>query len=108
MELKKLIGLKINYIRKSNKLSQEEFVERLNIDINRGQLSRYESGENSPSVEFIAAVCAAFKISPYWLLDIADNKLSNDEYELILKFKYLPTEAKDSIKLLINLLIDKY
>ncbi|GLC32883.1 helix-turn-helix domain-containing protein [Clostridium omnivorum] len=108
MEFKKLIGLKINYIRKSNKLSQEEFVEKLNIDINRGQLSRYESGENSPSVEFIAVVCTTFKISPYWLLDIDDIKLSNDEYELILKFKGLPTEAKCSIKLLIDLLIDKH
>lgn len=106
MDLKEKIGLRINYIRQLHDLTQEEFVQELNTDVTRSQLSRYESGENMVSSEFVRAVSETFKIPISWLLftdEISD--FTDDEISLVYKYRQLPEDVKSSVQTIIDSIV---
>ncbi|MGC7873905.1 helix-turn-helix domain-containing protein [Desulfosporosinus sp. SYSU MS00001] len=99
MDFKTLIGLKIKYIRTSQELTQEEFISRIGITLDRSQLARYETGQVFPSIELIKAVCETYRVSSSWLLDLNDNKgITLDELNMIYTFRKLPKEAQEGFK----------
>lgn len=56
---------RIKLIREQNKLSQEDFGNR--IKIKRSAVSKIESGLNNPSDQTIALICSEFSINENWL-----------------------------------------
>lgn len=98
---KKLLANRIFILRNSQGLTQQEFVLKLKMDITTAQVSRIENGINTPSADFIRAVCLAFNVTPEWLLGINDCKLkdpsialSSEEIELAFKFRNLSEDNK--------------
>lgn len=55
------IGEKIQFIRKDNKLSQEEFAEKLGVS--RQAISKWELGDSVPDIAKIALISKTFNIS---------------------------------------------
>lgn len=73
-ELKKLLGKKIQTIRKSRMLTQEKLAEL--IDIETPSLSYIETGKYSPSVETLQKLADALNVKPwefYYFDDISDD-----------------------------------
>lgn len=56
---------RIKLIREQNKLSQEDFGNK--IKIKRSAVSKIESGLNNPSDQTIALICSKFSINENWL-----------------------------------------
>lgn len=56
---------RIKLIREQNKLSQEDFGNK--IKIKRSAVSKIESGLNNPSNQTIALICSEFSINENWL-----------------------------------------
>ena len=56
---------RIKLIREQNKLSQEDFGNK--IKIKRSAVSKIESGLNNPSDQTIALICSEFSINENWL-----------------------------------------
>ena len=52
------LGTNIQYLRKLNKLTQEQFAEKL--DITRQTVSRWESDEVTPELNKLVEICSAF------------------------------------------------
>lgn len=74
-ELKKLLGKKIQTIRKSRMLTQEKLAEL--IDIETPSLSYIETGKYSPSVETLQKLADALNVKPwefYYFDDISDHE----------------------------------
>ena len=74
-ELKKLLGKKIQTIRKSRMLTQEKLAEL--IDIETPSLSYIETGKYSPSVETLQKLADALNVKPwefYYFDDISDDE----------------------------------
>lgn len=101
MEFKILLGKNIKELRLNLKLNQEEFCNNLNIDFDRANLSRIESGKQMPSAEFIKSIIECYDISPYWLLDI--NKNVNNSIEN--KYELLSNKDKDNLDNYIDFLL---
>ncbi len=95
-ELKKLLGKKIQTIRKSRMLTQEKLAEL--IDIETPSLSYIETGKYSPSVETLQKLADALNVKP-WEFYYFDD-ISDDEKREELK-KALDTNPK-LIKMLYN------
>ncbi len=55
------IGKFIFKLRKENKLTQEELVGKLNVNVK--SISRWENGKNLPDHSLIAQICNLFSIS---------------------------------------------
>jgi transcriptional regulator with XRE-family HTH domain len=109
MDFKKIIGNNIFMLRQKYGLTQQEFVDRLNIGFSRGHLSNIENGQNMPSAEFIRIVSDSFNVDTNWLLsthvkDYPDLVIEDDEKEFLLSYRALPDEAKMSIQSLMNLI----
>lgn len=102
MSFKILLGMRIKSIRKELNISQGDFCKRLNIELSIASLSKIEKGQQLPSAEFIKAVIEAFKISPYWLLDIEVIKL-DDKFK---RFDLLDEDEKDNVFNYIEFLIN--
>lgn len=60
------ISVKIQQLRKSNGLSQEQLAEKL--DVSRQAISKWESGASFPDVEIIVLISELFKVSTDYLL----------------------------------------
>lgn len=112
MDLKRIIANNIYMLRNKYGLTQQEFVDKLNIGISRGHLSNIENGQNMPSAEFIKIVADTFGIDTNWLLsshnkDYPNLVMDDEEKELILSYRSLPEEAKNSIRSIINIINHK-
>lgn len=103
-DLKAIIGYKIQYLRTLNNMSQQEFVNELNIAMSRGHISSIERGLHMPSAEFVKVVCTRFNVSPYWLLDIPRSDVVSID-PLYEKYNLLNEESKKVINDLISLLL---
>jgi len=77
-DIKKLLGNKIREIRKSKKLTQEKFAEKIKISV--PCLSYIETGKFYPSPETLEKICATFDIEPHELYRFTSEK--NDEQML--------------------------
>lgn len=110
MDLKRIIANNIYMLRNKHKLTQQEFVEKLSIGYTRGHLSNIENGIHMPSAEFIRSVSDTFGVDTNWILS-AHNKeypdlvISDNELELILKYRQLPDDAKISINDIIEIIL---
>lgn len=56
---------RLKELRKSLKLSQQEFADR--IGIKRGAVANYEIGRNTPIDAVISLICREFNVNEYWL-----------------------------------------
>lgn len=90
-----ILGNKIKMIRLNLNLNQDEFCNKLNIDITNASLSRIEKGKQMPSAEFVKDVVEAFNVSPYWLLDINDNGIKQNN--ILDKYDLLSNNDKDNL-----------
>ena len=63
-----MIGDKLKQARVDAKVSQAELAER--IGVYQKDISRWENGERTPSVEAFAKICKALKVSADELLEI--------------------------------------
>ena len=52
------LGTNIQYLRKINKLTQEQFAEKM--DVTRQTVSRWESDEVTPELSKLVEICSAF------------------------------------------------
>ena len=59
------MGERIRELRKSLKMTQQEFADRLNIQ--RGSIASYETGRISPSNATISLICKELNVSEDWL-----------------------------------------
>jgi len=60
-DIKKLLGKRIQELRKEKNISQEKLAERVGIEPNN--LSRIENGRNYPTPENLAKIASALKVS---------------------------------------------
>lgn len=58
---------RIKELRKTLKLTQQEFADRLNIK--RGAIANYEVGRNEPIDAVISLICKEFNVNEEWLRD---------------------------------------
>jgi len=103
MDIKKHIGDRIYDLRIEKELTQQEFVNRLNITYSRTNLSGVENGLINPSAEFIYSVCKTYNLSADWLLGLDESKhLTGKEKILLNAFKKLSPTLQQNILDLIN------
>lgn len=70
---------RLKELRKSRKLSQVEFANR--IGMQQQQYSRYEKGEREPKIKHIKRICREFNISADWLLSLDSDEEGREENE---------------------------
>lgn len=78
-DLKKLLGKKIQVIRKSKNLTQEKLAEL--IDIETPSLSYLETGKYSPSIETLQKLSEVLKVAPwefYYFSDISEEEMKEE------------------------------
>ena len=81
-------GENLKLIRKSRKISQEDLAEKLGVS--RQSVSKWETGENYPSMQNIMCLCTIFKCQINELVheDFVDINFLDDEIKMsIVKFK---------------------
>lgn len=107
IDIKKIIANNICMLRNQHNLTQQEFVDKLDSTYARSHLSKIENGSSVPSAQFIRDIAVAFKVDVNWLLTINSEqypKTNDSDFQLLLKIKQLPEEAKKSLITLINLI----
>ena len=67
METKKLIGMRIKELRRSNHLSQEQLAEK--ADINSKYLSRMERGTENPTLDMLIKLSNALEVEMWEMFD---------------------------------------
>lgn len=95
-------GDNLKLIRKSRKISQEELAEKL--DVSRQSISKWETGENYPSMQNIMSLCTIFKCKINELVheDFVDINFLDDEIKMsAVKFKKDEQKKMKSITKLI-------
>lgn len=91
------IGEKIQFLRKENKLSQEEFAERLGVS--RQAISKWELGDSIPDVDKIKLISKLFNISTdSIILDTVDVSGNIIECDVPLKENKFKATAKSVTK----------
>ncbi|GEM_PF-2290255 len=60
------ISKRLTELRKKQDMSQADFAERMGT--NKVQVSRYETGERTPTVDYIIKLVEVFKINTNWLI----------------------------------------
>jgi transcriptional regulator with XRE-family HTH domain len=95
---KKLIGERLKYIRKLQKMNQTDLSEKLGIS--QGTLSEIESGKILPSLEVIMKLADTYKLDLNWLIANSSDKstiLQDDEFEVITAYRQLQEIAKQEV-----------
>lgn len=82
---KRVFGQKINYIRKSQKITSEQLAEM--CDVNAGHIRQIESGIRLPSLSVFIEICNSLKISPEYLLEneLREYKQYDSAYKKIIE-----------------------
>lgn len=98
-------GKRLRYYRESKKYTQEKLASI--IGVSKGMISLYESGERSPSVTSIIAICRALEITPNELLDFSEGSFvvaeDDDEYDIEKKFlRYMKTDREIYLAMINN------
>ncbi len=78
-DFKKLLGKKIQVIRKSRNLTQEKLAEL--IDIETPSLSYLETGKYSPSIETLQKLSEVLEVAPwefYYFSEISDEEMKEE------------------------------
>ena len=88
--------MKLNEIRKSRKMTQQEVAERLHCDVTT--YARYESGDRNPPLEMLIMLSKLFGVSLDYLVGIRDfneSALTIKEQELLSASKNADERATD-------------
>ena len=75
------IGERIKFLREQNSYTQEKLEEI--TDIQKGTISKYENGHNSPSAENIEKIADAFDVSVDYLFGRDVRLISEDDEEYV-------------------------
>lgn len=95
MDIKKILGKRIQDYRKSKGLTQEQLSEIIKIDTI--SLSKIETGKNYPTAENLMKIAEVLSVNPYELF-VEDNIKTNEE--LIAEIKSgIEKISKDNKKL---------
>lgn len=70
------IGERINHLRKTNNLSQEELAEKLHVS--RQTVSRWENNSSQPDIDSILAISNLFMVSTDYILGKEEEIISKD------------------------------
>jgi len=92
METKKLIGMRIKELRRSNHLSQEQLAEK--ADINSKYLSRMERGTENPTLDMLMKLSSALEVEMWEMFDfghVAGRKELKDTIQTFVKTADEPT-----------------
>ncbi|MDW0112920.1 helix-turn-helix transcriptional regulator [Sporosarcina saromensis] len=77
------LGSEIKKVRLENKLSQEEFAERINrqhhLAITKGMVSKWESGSIEPKTRMVKAIAETFNVSVDRILGLTQEKANKVE-----------------------------
>ncbi len=90
---------KIKYLRKINKLTQQEVAKA--IGTSAPNFSRYESGERNFTIEHIKKLATFFNVSITYLLDIDDKEeilINKKQFEILIEAKNVIEELEKSLK----------
>ena len=91
------IGIKIKNLRRSRKMTQEDFAEK--IGVSRSTLSCYEIGQRTPTVKTLQEIAEIFGIG----LDYFGISTKDEAFELLARAKEvfenekIPTETKENL-----------
>lgn len=91
-------GSKVQMLRKSHNISQENLANLLKI--NRNYLSRIETGKSEPTLSIIKEIASFFKVDVASLMDMNSNNTNNDE-----KIKIIAEECQHLMDSDLDLLI---
>ncbi|MGM9937528.1 MAG: helix-turn-helix domain-containing protein [Candidatus Ornithomonoglobus sp.] len=89
----------LHKIRTERKMSQLALS--MKLGISQETISAYENGKSFPSVDILLKMCDIFNVSADYLLDrtnityFINDTLSDDEAELIARFRQLPHPLKN-------------
>ena len=83
MQLKKQLGKKIQLIRKSRNLTQDELAEKIGIDTK--SVSKIENGISYPEAETLSAIIGVLNVNPYELFLFKNEIPYDDMKEEIIK-----------------------
>ena len=72
VDIKKILGARIQYIRKSLKMTQEQLAERIGIEPQN--VSRIEIGKNYPAPDNLTKIAAALGVEVYELFVFGEEK----------------------------------
>ena len=87
---------RIKIVRKNNKLSQEEFGNR--IGITKSSVSLLESGKNRPSEQTIKLICKEFNISYLWLTQGFGSMEEQTEFSAMARIDAIMTGENETAK----------
>ena len=100
--IKKLFGSKIKSLRKSLNLSQEEFAEKIGLE--RGSLSKIETGQRFPSSKTIDRISSAFQIDYQELFNFKNITIIPDiNKAIIIELHNIDIQTKEIILKVIRL-----
>lgn len=108
-ELKENIGERFKILRKSNKLTQNEFAKKL--EVTNAAISMIENGLRFPSSSLIDSACKTFNVSKSWLLNgekdsslfkdavrlLSNPEISERDLEFVVRFLNLPEDERDTL-----------
>ena len=60
------LGERMRYLRRKDKLKQDELAEKLNVT--RQSISGYETERLFPSIKVVEKMCGLYNVNPWWLL----------------------------------------
>jgi transcriptional regulator with XRE-family HTH domain len=105
LEAKKLIGLRIKSLRRSEGLSQEELAERMGISSK--YLSSIERGKENPTLDTLIRLANALKIEPSEIFNFShEGKSKRDLIKFITTL--LKTNDEEKLKLATRLIKTVY
>ena len=103
-----MIGQRIKEIRKDNHLTQKGFGK--SLDLGPLQISRYERGEQSPSVKVIEQISLKYNVTIDWLVRGPREKYSDSgetvelEEQLLEQYRLLAEGDQELVKQIISLI----
>lgn len=68
---------RVKFLRKENKLNQDDLAEILNID--RSTVGKWEAGKCKPTVDMLVVLADYFKVSTDFLLGLSDTRAEMSE-----------------------------
>lgn len=95
------IGAKIKYYRKLNNISQTELASKLHIT--NKAVSAWEAGRTQPRMDMVEKICEILNCRKSDLLEEQHNySVSEEEYDLILKYRKSDEVTQIAIKRMLN------
>ena len=89
-------GDKLKELRKREKMTQSDLSNKLNI--NRVTITKYETGERTPTTDDIISLAKYFNVSTDYLLGITDNSTTNTDLQAVCNYTGLHENVIEIIK----------